>query len=186
MAASVRADPLVKIDILGSPVTWAQALIGRAGTENQDSTPVSSAGVTSPPGDPVPPEGVLSTGLPPSKEQPGALDEDFCSPNPRPFPHSNRRSERVARQKRDLAQQDETPGRGPLKRKKKIRQPMAGVQRTPTKPPQGVHTADSVQMETDAPKEPGLSDIHALLVKIDGRMATMDSRMATMDGTITM
>ena len=45
-------------------------------------------------------------GPPGGPEDVADVEEDlFYSPgdNPRPFPHSNRRSERVARQRRDLA-----------------------------------------------------------------------------------
>ena len=86
-----------KIDLLGSPVTWAQSFIGRvSATEDNDQAEVAagptSEGFHTPP---VSDRGLVTTGE--------DDDREFCSsePTPRPFPHSNRRSERVARQKRD-------------------------------------------------------------------------------------
>ena len=173
-----------KIDILGSPVTWAQSLIGRGATSQEQS----EGGQEVSSGEP-PIEGCAG-GVEPEKEK--ALEDleeeevTFYSPEPtpRPFPDSNRRSERVARQRRDLARFEETPVRGSLKRsnKKSKKSKMAGVSRTPTKvPPSDAGTRAPVQpetvpMETDG-KQLSLNDIQALLLRLDGKLDSMDSRL---------
>ena len=133
-----------KIDILGSPVTWAQSLLNRGqGLSEAQPTPGDTAGTEWPSlpdvGTPTPAEGTADASW---EDQ----EDAFYSPEARPFPHSNRRSERVAKQKaRDYSRtnQKDMPTRGSLKKgtKKKDRGNMSAVKRTPTKVPPATQTS---------------------------------------------
>ena len=104
-------------------------------------------------------------------------------PTPRPFPHSNRRLERVARQKRDLAQQeeDDIPVRHSLKRAYNIKK-MAGVRRTPTKnsqqpPPPSGAAPEGTPMDTDGAGEGGFGEIKSLIMRLDNKLDKIDDKM---------
>ena len=113
-----------KIDIRRLPISWAQSLIGHGTATGEVSSP-------------VPPEEGRKESVDQESPWEDLEEEDvFLSPDPNPrlYPHSNRRSERVARQKRDLERrQDKTPVREYLKDRRRGRTVMPGVKHTPNK-----------------------------------------------------